>query len=266
MAAEIKKNNTNNNFYQSESPDNKKSKPFPVAEQTYFIFNDMKKGEMKRAHFTLRNIGGSYKDFIIFVLEPEPFLKITETTPLSKDQQDKLPVKVYFEAKAPDWSRTFTNTIIIRLDNEDEKVTVELNTQTKPVDDFAHIFKPQEIRKITSLINKLEKNTSAEIAVVTEDSLEGRDIAEYANELFNEWGIGKEDKHNGILLLIDKEETKFRIEVGLGLNDVLTPDFINGLFEQYLIPNFKLKKFGPGVYKTLDKIAKKITALYKKRI
>ncbi|MBM3709466.1 MAG: TPM domain-containing protein, partial [Actinobacteria bacterium] len=143
---------------------------------------------------------------------------------------------------------------------------VELNTQTKPVDDFAHIFKPQEIRKITSLINKLEKNTSAEIAVVTEDSLEGRDIAEYANELFNEWGIGKEDKHNGILLLIDKEETKFRIEVGLGLNDVLTPDFINGLFEQYLIPNFKLKKFGPGVYKTLDKIAKKITALYKKRI
>jgi len=264
MAAEVKKNNTNNNFHHSKSPDIRKSKPFPVAEQTYFIFNDMKKGEVKQAHFTLRNIGGSYKDFIIFILEPEPFLKITDTSPLIKEQIGELPMKVYFEAKAPGWSRTFNNTIIIRLDNEDEKVTVNLNTQTKPVNDFAHIFKPQEIRKITSLINKLERNTSAEIAVVTEDSLEGRDIAKYTNELFNEWGIGKEDKNNGILLLIDMEGTKFRIEVGLGLNNVLTLDFINGLFEKHLIPNFKLKKIGQGVYKTLDKVAKKITAFYKK--
>jgi len=263
--AEIKKNNRKNVNYNAESPGGQ-NKPFPVAEQTYFVFDDMKKGQVKHEHFILRNIGGNYTDFIIFVLEPEPFLKIIDTSPLSKDQMDKLPMKVYFEVKALDWSKSYTNTIIIRLDNEDEKVTVDLNTQTKPVNDFAHIFKPQEIKKITALINMLERNTSAEIAVVTEDSLEGKDIAKYANELFNEWGIGKEDKHNGVLFLIDKEENKFRIEVGLGLDDVLTPDFINGLFEQYLIPNFKLKKFGLGVYKTLDKIVKKITTFYKKRI
>ena len=261
---ELKKNNTNNDYYQVETQDARQDKPFPIAEQTYFVFNDMKKGQTKHGHFILRNIGGAYKDFTIFVLEPDPFIEIVDTKPLNEDQIDKLPMKVCFDVKAKDWSKSYTNTIIIRLDNEDEKVTVDLNTQTKPVNDFAHIFKPQEIKKITALINKLERTTSAEIAVVTESSLEGKDIENYANELFNEWGIGKEDKHNGILFLIDKEKNKFRVEVGLGLNEILASDFINSLFNQYVIPNFKAKKFGAGVYQSLNKIAAKITSIYRK--
>ncbi len=70
-----------------------------------------------------------------------------------------MPMKICFEATAQDWSKFYSGSIIIRLDDEEEKITVDLNTQTKPVNDFAGIFKPQEIKKITGLIRRLEKTT-----------------------------------------------------------------------------------------------------------
>jgi uncharacterized protein len=132
----------------------------------------------------------------------------------------------------------YSGSIITRLDDEEEIVTVDLNTQTKPVNDFAGIFKPREVKKITGLIMRLEKETGAEISVVSTDSLEGKTIEEYSNELFNEWGIGKEDRHNGLLFLINKSESKYRIEVG---------------------------QFGAGVYKTLAWIASRITLDHRKQ-
>jgi uncharacterized protein len=159
----------------------------------------------------------------------------------------------------------YSGSIIIRLDDEEEKITVDLNTQTKPVNDFAGIFKPREVKKITGLIVRLEKETGAEISVVSTDSLEGKTIEEYSNELFNEWGIGKEDRHNGLLFLINKSESKYRIEVGLGLEKLIAADFINNLFEKYVIPNFSAGQFGAGVYKTLAWIASKITLDHRKQ-
>jgi hypothetical protein len=248
------------------------SKPHPIADHTYFIFDDLKKGQLRRGHFILRNVGGNYKDFEIVVVEPETaanetgsFLKVIDTCPLTDGQVDKMPMKISFEAKAQDWSRFYSGSIIIRLDDEEEKIAVELNTQTKPVNDFAGIFKPQEIKKITGLIRRLEKTTGAEISVVSIDSLEGKTIEEYSNELFNEWGIGKEDKHNGLLFLINKGESKYRVEVGLGLEKLIAADFINNLFEKYIIPNFSAGKFGSGVYKTLAWIASRITLDFRKQ-
>jgi hypothetical protein len=254
----------NENFFQVEKKDI--SKPHPIADHTYFVFDDLKKGQSRHGHFILRNVGGDYKDFDIVVVESAPsatgsqsFLKIIDTAPLVKGQADKMPLKICFEVIAMEWSKFYSAGIILRLDDEEEKITVDLNTQTKPVNDFAGIFKPQEIKKITGLIGRLEKTTGAEISVVSIESLEGKTIEEYSNELFNEWGIGKQDKHNGLLFLINKGENKYRIEIGLGLEKIIDADFINDLFAKYVIPNFSAGKFGTGVYKTLALIASRIT-------
>ncbi|MCL5071619.1 MAG: TPM domain-containing protein [Actinobacteria bacterium] len=264
MAESKQDNKKTQNPYQAET-EIQKSKPDPVADRTYFVFNDLKKGQVKHSHFILRNIGGSYSDFELFISDPDSFLKIVDSKPLNENQTDKLPLRVCFEAEAPDWSKQYTNTIIFRLDGEEEKITVDLDTQTRPVNDFSGIFSPSEIKKMTSLIEKLEKSTSAEIAVVSLDSMEGKTIEKYANELFNEWGIGKENIHNGILFLINTDESKYRIEVGLGLEELLTEDFINGLFSKYIVPYFRMKKFGKGVYLVLSEIYAKIYRKYKKK-
>jgi hypothetical protein len=267
---DFKDNGQKENFFQVEKEEI--SKPHPIADHTYFVFDDLKKGQLRHGNFILRNVGGDYKDFETVVVESEPlpagtesFLKIIDTIPLTKDQTDKMPLKICFEVKAQEWSSFYSASIILRLDDQEEKITVDLNTQTKPVNDFAGIFKPQEIKKITGLIRRLEKTTGAEISVVSIDSLEGKTIEEYSNELFNEWGIGKQDRHNGLLFLINKGESKYRIEVGLGLEKLIAADFINNLFEKYVIPNFSAGKFGSGVYKTLAWISSKITLDHRKQ-
>ena len=245
-------------------------KPEPVASCSYFEFNDLKKGQTKHCHFTIRNIGGPFDKFEIKTIneqkpdESPTFLKILEIKPLEEGQKEKLPLKVFFEVIALEWSKQYSAKILINLDNIQEVVTVKLNTQTKPVNDFANIFKPAEIKKITSLINKLEKITSAEIAVVTIDSLEGKTLEKFANELFNEWGIGKEDKNNGVLFLINVADKKFRIEVGLGLESVITPQFISNTSEKYIVPNFKLGKYSRGTYLALTDIFAEIYRDFKK--
>lgn len=261
---DLKENEKRENFFQVEKEEI--FKPHPIADHTYFVFDDLEKGQIRHAHFILRNVGGDYKDFEIIVVESEPlaagaesFLKIIDTAGLTKDQTGKMPLKICFEVKAQEWSRFYSASIILRLDDQEEKITVNLNTQTKPVNDFAGIFKPQEIKKITGIIRKLEETTGAEISVVSIDSMEGKTIEEYSNKLFNEWGIGKEDRHNGLLFLINRKESKYRIEVGLGLEKLITTDFINNLFKKYVIPNFSVGRFGAGVYKTLTWIASRIT-------
>ena len=63
-------------------------------------------------------------------------------------------------------------------------------------------------------LGDFEKETTAEITVVTIESLGDDSIEEYAVRLFEQWKIGKKEKDNGILLLIAKKERKVRIEVG----------------------------------------------------
>ncbi len=251
-------------FYQVESETGDHINPAPIADRTYFVFNDLKKGQIRRGNFILRNIGGKYQNYELSLDDPDSILSITNTAPLDKNQVDKLPLEIFFEVFAPDWSKQYRAEIIIRLDSQEETVTVELDTQTKPVNDFAKLFNFAETKKITALIKKLEKITSAEIAVVTVESLDGQQIEEYANSLFNEWGIGKEDRHNGILFLICTEENKYRVGVGLGLEELLDERFINGVFEKYVIPNFKISKFGAGVFKALGAIAARIISDFKK--
>jgi hypothetical protein len=241
-----------------EKIDNSNLKPKPETDKKHIVFNDVKKGEIRHGHFILKNSGGPYKNLDISVLAANSFLKITEKLQLNSASSIQLPLQIHFEAKAEDWSKKYSDSIIIRLDDEEAKVSVELDTQTKPVNDFAHIIEPYYTRKIENIIKDLEKKTSVEIAVVTIESLEGKTIEKYANELFNEWKIGKEDKHNGILFLVDTCENKYRIEVGLGLEKLINPEFIHKLFDTSVFPNFKSGEFGTGIYRALQNIAEKI--------
>ena len=70
------------------------------------------------------------------------------------------------------------------------------------VNDFAGILDNASASDLEALITSIEKNTGAEIAVVTIDTLEGITIEEYAVVLFEKWGIGKADEDNGLLILV----------------------------------------------------------------
>ncbi len=123
------------------------------------------------------------------------------------------------------------------------------------VNDFADIIEQDYEDQINTIAIDLEEKTTAELSVVTIDSLEGKTIEEYAFGLFNSWGIGKKDINNGILFLVSLKELSFRIEVGLGLESVITNDIAKNILDEIVMPRFQEGEYGLGSYECAKEIA-----------
>jgi uncharacterized protein len=99
------------------------------------------------------------------------------------------------------------------------------------VTDSAHILKPGEIAALKDYLNGFDARTHHEMVVVTVSTLEGRDIEAYALDLANRWGVGRKSGDAGIVVLLALKEKQVRIEVGKGLEDVLTTDYCRHVME-----------------------------------
>ena len=126
------------------------------------------------------------------------------------------------------------------------------------VSDFAGIIESSDIEKIDNYIKDVEEKTTVEIAIITVKSLEGRPIDEVALELFNKFGVGKKDENNGIMLLISTGDSKFRIEIGIGLEKILSDRFNDNLANKVISPGFHNNNIGPSILKFVKKISSKI--------
>lgn len=115
------------------------------------------------------------------------------------------------------------------------------------VNDYANLLSESEESALEATLMQFEKETSNEIAVVTLDSLEGDVIENVAVRIFEEWGIGKEGSDNGALLLVAKEDRTMRIEVGYGLEPVLTDAQSAWIVSDVLTPAFRENRFGEGI-------------------
>jgi uncharacterized protein len=126
------------------------------------------------------------------------------------------------------------------------------------VNDFAGLMDAASTSDLETLIGGVEKGTGAEIAVVTIDSLEGITIEEYAVELFEYWGIGKADEDNGILILVALLDREVRIEVGYGLEGVITDLEAGRIIDNIIVPNFKEENYNRGIYDAVVTISNQV--------
>ena len=127
------------------------------------------------------------------------------------------------------------------------------------VSDFAGIMSDMTKSQIDALFAEVKKSTGAEIAVVTVSSLDGISVEEYAVSLFKKWGIGEKGKDNGVLFLIAPNERKTRIEVGYGLESVITDGRAGEIIRETVIPFFKAGDYDQGILQGSRQIAALIT-------
>lgn len=110
------------------------------------------------------------------------------------------------------------------------------------IQDKANMVTAEDKAKILAIGRALDQATRAQISVVTIDSLDGDNLEEYANKLFRKWGLGDQKKNNGVLLLITKNDRKFRIEVGYGLEGTITDGYagtvLDGMKAQFRAGNY----------------------------
>lgn len=126
------------------------------------------------------------------------------------------------------------------------------------VNDFADIIDRVSKEKINLIIDELEKKTGAEIAIVTLASLENENIEDFANRLFEKWGIGKKGKNNGVLILVAFKEKKIRIEIGYGIEGIIPDAKAGRIIREIMSPLFREGKFGEGILNAVYVISQEI--------
>lgn len=99
-----------------------------------------------------------------------------------------------------------------------------------------------------ALCREIERQTTAEIAVLTVKSTAPLEAQQYAQKAFDEWKIGKKGKDNGILFLVAAADRKMWIATGYGVEGVLPDGKVGEIRDRILRPLFRQDRYGEGIY------------------
>jgi uncharacterized protein len=130
------------------------------------------------------------------------------------------------------------------------------------VSDFTNTLSFQEWQQLDQLLKSFEDSTSTQVVVLMVNSLEGESIEEYANKAFSENKIGQAKKDNGVLLVIAKQDHAMRIEVGYGLEGVLTDAVTSQIIRKDITPYFKSDNYFGGIAIGVDAIMRATAGEY----
>lgn len=97
------------------------------------------------------------------------------------------------------------------------------------VNDFAHAIDSRSAAALEAYCGNVERATGAQFAIVTVDTLEDEPVEDVANRLFTQWGIGKKGTNEGLLVLLAIKDHKSRVEVGYGLEPVISDGDAGGV-------------------------------------
>lgn len=130
------------------------------------------------------------------------------------------------------------------------------------VHDDAHVLKQETIDQLEKRMAHYEDSSSNQIAILVISSLDGESLEDYSIKVSDKWALGKKDKDNGVLLLIAVDDHKMRMEVGEGLEGVLTDAMSSRIIRNEMAPAFRRGDFDSGVTAAIDGIIKAIGGEY----
>jgi uncharacterized protein len=131
---------------------------------------------------------------------------------------------------------------------------------TGRVVDDAHVLPADVQASLTAKLADLQSRTSRQLVVVTLPSLQGDEISDYGYQLGRAWGIGQKGTNNGALFIIVPSEHKVRIEVGYGLEPILTDALTSEILQSAVLPKFKAGDIPGGIEAGTDAIVDQLGA------
>ncbi len=125
--------------------------------------------------------------------------------------------------------------------------------------DQANLLDPTQEAELTTKLAGLEAQSNRQFVVATVNSLEGYDIETYGYQLGREWAIGQDgdgesEKDNGIILLIAPNDRKVRIEVGYGLEGIMTDALSSVIIQNDILPRFRDGDMAGGILAGADRV------------
>jgi len=127
------------------------------------------------------------------------------------------------------------------------------------VNDFANVFSTQEKSILmNNAVTLSDENDGIQVVISTVKSLEGDTVENYAINMYNKYGIGKNDM--GILILLSTGDRQIRVEVGKAMEAYINDSKAGRFIDKYAIPYLKENKFNEGLINLQKALISEITA------
>ena len=125
--------------------------------------------------------------------------------------------------------------------------SLEVPAWTGPVNDLAQVMTDQQRQELTDYLTNLNNQTGIQMAVLTVPSLEGDSIEDFSFRTASAWKLGQEKEDNGALLVVSEGDRELRIEVGYGLEGLLTDAKSGLIIRNVITPHFRNGNYGSGI-------------------
>ena len=118
---------------------------------------------------------------------------------------------------------------------------------TGRVVDNAELLSPAAETKLTADLAALEQQTGHQLVIATLPDLQGYEIEDYGYQLLRTWALGRKGEDDGAILIVAPQDRKVRVEVGYGLEPVLTDALSSVIIQTRILPAFKAGRMEAGV-------------------
>lgn len=123
------------------------------------------------------------------------------------------------------------------------------------ITDLANIIDDNVELKLNAYLKELEEKTTAQVAVLTIESLGNEDIESFSLKVAEKWRLGQKGKDNGLLLTVALKDRRYRFEVGYGLEGILPDSLVGSIGRQHLVPYFRKGDYSTGIFNAIVAIA-----------
>lgn len=129
--------------------------------------------------------------------------------------------------------------VVAKVYKPEDIPNVHLRDKTQYVSDPDHRLRPETINKVNSTLGRMADSTTVETAMVIVDDIGDTDIYDFALALGRNWGVGKKDKNNGLVVVFALNQKQVRIQTGSGAEGVLPDIAAKRLIDRHVIPNMR---------------------------
>ena len=140
------------------------------------------------------------------------------------------------------------------------KAKIPTQTTEFYVNDFADVLtESQEKELVKKAKNYADSNNGIQVVITTVKSLDGETLEYYAHDMYNQYGIGKDDM--GVLILLSTGDRDIRMEIGTAMEAYINDAKAGRMIDMYAIEHFKNDEFAEGLIELQDGTFKEITAM-----
>jgi uncharacterized protein len=125
--------------------------------------------------------------------------------------------------------------------------------------DYAGVVSQEQAYSLNEKLANLEKETTNQFLVVVYPSLNGNVLESFTVDACKSWGVGQQDKNNGMVLFVFPHDRKMRFEVGYGLESVITDSQASSIIRNKIAPYFKAGDFYAGINSGVDSVIQSLT-------